>query len=577
MKRLIIISCLASSHFFGDGGQEIFCKKIKDHLLIKDYPLAKQELKIALAQFPQAAVFHRLYIQALSSSGDGIEAYHHYLKSSKIFPEIASDYALIEGFCWAFLEQGEISSQYIVNVSSMVGASLTQDAKAVKILKKYLGSSNAFLRAISSQLISQYGDKILINELTKAFKKETLSYVRCEMMRSLGRLRVKEVEPFLKEILFDKRATFEEKAIAAESLIGMNQGILEKEIDQLISSPCSGLRFFSCQIVSYLNSKEYIKKLAPLLEDTSAEVRVAAMNAMTVVGFCPDDKDLVLPLLYKAIDHADPIVALSAARLLSFHEEEKSFEIFEKYFFSEKPLLRKLAASAMSLSSLKTREKALKWMKVSNDPFVRVNVAYSLLGHHENTALLCDEIAQFLATYSEKIAIESDINPFFKIITASEVGHHPHIPQYPETIDQQTRFHLINALAIMNYPKIEESIKTYLKASPRGLSFAASRALVEEAAEDSIDIVKLLLEDEDESIKVQAALVIGMLGESDKACEVLKKAYPKVDRELKIAILEALGHMGHKDSIPFLMNLLDDPFNMLKIVAASSIIQCIYH
>lgn len=78
-------------------------------------------------------------------------------------------------------------------------------------------------------------------------------------------------------------------------------------------------------------------------------------------------------------------------------------------------------------------------------------------------------------------------------------------------------------------------------------------------------------------MRKSGALVIGMLGESEKAAQVLQKAYRKVDRELKIAILDALGHMGHKESIPFLMEILDDPFNMLKVIAASSIIQCIYH
>ena len=57
----------------------------------------------------------------------------------------------------------------------------------------------------------------------------------------------------------------------------------------------------------------------------------------------------------------------------------------------------------------------------------------------------------------------------------------------------------------------------------------------------------------------------------------VQEAYKKVDRDMKVNILGALGHIGDKQSIPFLIDLLEEPHQILKIVAASALIQCVYH
>lgn len=76
---------------------------------------------------------------------------------------------------------------------------------------------------------------------------------------------------------------------------------------------------------------------------------------------------------------------------------------------------------------------------------------------------------------------------------------------------------------------------------------------------------------------MQAALILALLGSDDAAVKVLQEAYSKVEREIKVYILEALGHIGDPQSIPFLLEILNEPFQVLRVVAASALIQCLYH
>jgi HEAT repeat protein len=58
---------------------------------------------------------------------------------------------------------------------------------------------------------------------------------------------------------------------------------------------------------------------------------------------------------------------------------------------------------------------------------------------------------------------------------------------------------------------------------------------------------------------------------------ILQKVYPTTDRETKERILEGIGRVGSMQSIPFLVDALDEPFQNLRIIAAAALIQCLNH
>lgn len=552
-------------------------KRVKDHLLIGDYTTALSELKIYLAQFPQSKELHGLMIRTLAESGLGLEAFKHWNYAIQNHPEMKNDLSLIESIAWAILEKAEFSSQQIVNISSMIGAALTRDAKAVKILHHYLNCSNAYLRMIAVKFSMQYGDKTLIKEIQGMLKKESVWYVRLEIIRALGRFGLKEAAPLLKEMIASTRSTLEERGVAAESLIMLYEGLDDKELTNLFQSKRAGIRYLGCEVVSYLNLREKSEQVAMLLEDTSAEVRMAALNTLAVVGLETLSKDKVLNLIEKLTQDTQSTVAITACRLLMFYKPEVAGPLLEEWIHHESADFRRMAASAIALGGCQGRFLAMKLLSKEQDPFVKLNLAYGMLGQEENEQILCKYLADFLSSHEEKIMIDTTMNPLFRILAPSRVKHTPEMAQYPTAVDQYTRLHLLNILAMMRYPKVEDSIKKYLRTQSFGMTYTASTSLIEEGAEDSIQIIRSLLSDEDQMIRVQAALVLAIVGGESNAIQILQEAYPKMDREIKMHILEAIGHIGSKESIPFLMELLEDPFNVMRIIAASSIIQCIYH
>ena len=120
-------------------------------------------------------------------------------------------------------------------------------------------------------------------------------------------------------------------------------------------------------------------------------------------------------------------------------------------------------------------------------------------------------------------------------------------------------------------------VKSFLNHQDWGVSASAASTLLQEGDDQSLVLVRELLSDSDEKIRVQAALMLAMMGSDPEAVQTLEEAYFKVDREMKMYIIEALGRIGDQRSISFLFGVLQDPFQVLRVVAASALIQCIYH
>jgi len=140
-----------------------------------------------------------------------------------------------------------------------------------------------------------------------------------------------------------------------------------------------------------------------------------------------------------------------------------------------------------------------------------------------------------------------------------------------------TRLDILNYLAILRHPEAEEAVKSFLKHQIFGVSFAASSTLLQEGGEGAYAILRNLLKSEDEMIRIQAALVLALSGRDTDAVTELQAAYPHVDREMKINILGAIGHVGDQQSLSFLLRQLEESHQILKVLVASALIQCLYH
>jgi HEAT repeat protein len=238
--------------------------------------------------------------------------------------------------------------------------------------------------------------------------------------------------------------------------------------------------------------------------------------------------------------------------------------------------LRGLAAAALSMTGKRGSQLSLKELESQPDPYVKATLAIGLIGQRVEVKKACDVLTQVFFERQNTLWMWQEAFPF-RFLSESDVPHTHQIPNYPHVIDRLAKLEVLHILNVMRSKKAEDAMRLFLKSDSWRTVGVAASMLLQEGDEESLDLVRGLLDDEDEAIRVQAAIILALVGSDSSATQVLQDAYPHVDREMKIHILEALGHIGTKESIPFLIEILKEPFQMLRVVAASALIQCIYH
>lgn len=580
MRPLKIWCCLffLSTGLCAEVQEEDLKKRIYAHLLISDRNAAVKEAEAALSAFPTSKALQLAYIRALSEKGDETGAMQQWALTSALFEEEKSDRRMLEVLAWGVLNKGESSAQLNIRLNAMLGSAFTRDARAIPMLVSQLRSSNALLRSIAVKLAASCQDAPLKDEIARLLREEKVWYVRLEVIQAVGMLRMYALKGELKEIVGNPRTLAEEKASAIVALVSMYDSIENQELMGLVLSDRAGLRQLAVEVLIHLNLTEKTDLLLPLLKDSSPDVRVAALNALGLMRLKKIGSVPVVELIQDNLKETVPEVAITASWALLLQDEAEGSRHLTQWLHSDNSEWRRLASSALAVSGKYGIRLALKELKETQDPYVTVNLAMGLIGQRVQVKMACDAIHHVLTSEKNTLWMwEAHHNPLFRTLAPTRVKHIDHIPHYPAVVDQLVRLDLLSALSIVRYPKAQEAVKEFLQRRSWGVTGAAAATLLQEGDEEGLASVRELLADPDEKIRVQAALILALIGSDSSAVEVLQGAFPHVDREMKVHILEALAHIGDPVSIPFLVDILREPFQVLRVVAASALIQCLYH
>ena len=164
-------------------------------------------------------------------------------------------------------------------------------------------------------------------------------------------------------------------------------------------------------------------------------------------------------------------------------------------------------------------------------------------------------------------------NPLFQVLAPSQIRHVDHIPNYPKAIDQMTRLNLVSLLALIDDPRAIRALKTFLQKSSWGITGVAAATLLQEGGDGALELVRELMDDPDFNVRLQASLVLAMLGRDESVLSDLEKAYATADHEQKLYLLEAFGRVGNAGSFSFLITVFKEPFPILRVAAAAALIQ----
>lgn len=571
-KRFFIFIFILSADALWAHSPKKNVDRIYNHLFLKDYFSATREAKEGLAKDPSSDALRFALIRSHALCGQLGDAFEEWnmLDTKKIETKTAR--SLMESLAWGVISS--YAHQLQVHLTAVVGAALTNDARGIPLIVSSIHSSNALVRSVTAQYARSFRDQRVVDALSERLAKEKVWYVRLELMRTLGMLRIRSASNALIACIENEQSTMEERHTAMAALCNSREDVDRDTVQKLVKSNRIGERHLACGLVLGFGKKDFAVLLTPLLSDDSPVVRVAAINAFALLS---NGKDLWEAPVKELLDDANGEVSLTAAWALAHHRDERGMHALKAALLSPFPHMRQIASSALGLLSYGREQELVELMRAQLDPFVRLNLARGIISAGSSHSYALDQVAHILENMNQKLMVTSGINPLFSVVTPSNVRHMFGVSQYPQYVDKQVRLELVNMLAVRRHPKAEGLTKAFLRTSQLGVSFNAALILCQEGSEESLELVQSLLTDVDPNIRLQAAIVMAFLGEREQAFPILRDVYPMAKRETKIHIIQAMAYLRSKEATNFLLEIMQQPHLVLRVIAASSLIQSIYN
>lgn len=491
-----------------------------------------------------------------------------YEKFITLFPDQAYDRFLLEPICWGILAKGQKAPGVAAHLISIIGAALSQDSFAIPFLIKGLRHSNKQIRALCVELSTFYRDYPLQQEIIKLLEGDPSEEVQLAVLNALGKLKLTSFSPHLMGILESSKTSPLLKLAAIEALVSFKDHIDRRELEKLALSERGALRQLACEIIAHCELRGERDLLVKLIVDPHPSVRAAALRSYGFLRFEPN-----LTIQKLAACEVDPIVAITAGWVCLIGGK-KSY--LEEWLSDEREEFSTLAAAALGAGGpygIKLIQEALEGPPLN--PYVEANLALGLLYQRVDKEKGCEIIETFIRTNPDKWMWEKE--GFFRPLRKSQLASKASIPNYPEAANQAVRLELLNLLAILDYPEAQELIKGFIKGRRWKVTGLAAESLLTEGDEKAVDLVRELLSDTDKEIRCEAALILATWGRDPLALPTLTEVFPQADRPLKIKILEALGRVGDKKALPFLVERLKDPSLTLRMIAAAVLLQLLNH
>lgn len=569
-----IIACFSCFLLHASDQEELLARRLQAYLTIHDYSEAVDESQRALILYPQSLRLHQIYIQALAQAGKERNMLQAWDQFAKLFPSQSLDRELIEEMAWGVLKKASLSSSFVMKQMALLAAFFSQDAKGVNILAHAMHDSNYAIRAMAVKLAGHFRDHRLMEEVKRLFHSEKVWAVRQKVLEAAGKMKIVSLRPDLEAIIASQGSLPAEKSIAIESLLEGVEAINRPEIERLVSSERSGLRQLACRAIVHVQSIRDLDRLFHLVSDLHPDVRLEAFQAIGQLR-PPNENNVVVEAARRGIRDTHAKVAASAAWLLTLYASEEGGQAFDRLLHDHRSDVRSFAAAALGATGKHGVACAEGHFKTHSDPYVRLNLALGLIGLRQSTADCLQFLSRMLASDKEKWRT-LDVGIFQAIVNTPGTKDED-IVSTPEIDNQLLRLELVNLLAILKAPEAQQAVKDFLSQRAWEISATAAALLLTEGDATAIEIVKQLLADPRSRIRLQAALILSLWSRDESAIQILEECYKNCESEMKGRILEGLGRIGSMRSVPFLIDVLKEPSQTLRLIAAMALIQCLNH
>lgn len=572
MKQL---SCLIFLLFFFSfplaGSEEDVANRIYAYLNIRDPFGACQEAIQGLKEYPGSVKIWEAYIKALSKRGDEQGLLGAWDAYRKLEPKNPPKSEVLENVSWGIIKAGSENNSPLIRVVALLAAYYGNDTCGVEIIHHCMRDMHAGVRGAAAEVAGKMRDAKLCEGVLAQLKTERDVQVQLALIHAVGGMRIDEAKPYLLQLVSQPDTRAEHRAAAIASLLDMTKNIDRDQLVRCIKSDRAGLRLLACECISYLGSTRDFDLLLVLTDDTNNDVRAAALQAIGLLEINENQKERAIAAAEKHVKDLDPSTAISAAWLLTLKVPQSGQQSLKPWLEHESQDVRLTAAGALVAAGRYGRPLLDNAFLTSQDRFVKVNLAMGMIALRINSQAGCEAIK--VAMEEDKGRWMKDDCGLFTFIAPSTEHHKSGVANYPEAVNQLLRLELINTMAMLRYPEAQEAVKGFLRERVWGVTGLAAASLLTEGDEYAVKMVEELLEDPQQKVRAQAALILSLWGGGEAALNVLQEAYANGHREMKEQILEAMGNIHSPLVVPFLVERLHEPSQTLRIIAASSLLR----
>jgi HEAT repeat protein len=550
-------------------------QRLQAYLCLPDQQLALVEAENALLQHPSSKKILQTALKLYAKSGNEDKALQLLQEHILLFgaEEIPRD--CLEEISWGVIEKGAKGSVPLVRAIALIAAAIGDDARGVSLLACHVSDQHRAVRGLAVEFSSHFRDATLQDAILERLKKEQDPEVRLALLSAVGPMKIESAENELLAVLEHERTTAEEKAAAIGSLADLKETVSEREIAKFVVSSRAGIRALAAKLIESNAREEDCKLILPLLCDTHSEVRKAALEALGTLRVKAIETAPICDVVRPLLEDTSPSVAITCAWLLAVNQSPLGQKALSKWLESANQQERIMAAAALAGAGKYGFPLTAQAFKRAQDPYVRLNLALALVRNGIQEEIGLEAIFEAVMYHPEKW-MTKELGRFEAIVPC-DAPHRADIPGYPEALNQTTRLEILNLLAVKEHHGALEAATHFLKERPWGVTGAASALLLTEGDEEALALIRALLNDPSEKIQLQAALLLAAWGNDPEALMTLQKLYPGALRRQKEQIVEAVGRIGDKGGLPFLIKCLEDPHQTLRMIAASSILQTLYH
>lgn len=481
------------------------------------------------------------------------------------------DSKLLEVMAWAIIRKASESNSPFIRQEAALAAFMANDAKSIPLALRAIDDSSEQARLIAINMAAKLPDDKIKKRSLEKIQNDSSPRVRSQAILTSGYLHIEEAKDILQAILEESEVDPMEKIAAIEALTNIYRTCDKELIQKLATSPRAQERLLACYLVLMLQESSGINPILSLVNDGSQDVRLLALQCVGIVAKDALSRSAIEPLL----SHQDNKTKLLACWLLLLKGDsmKQAEHTLREFLNHPDARMRLYAASAISHAGKCGVDLALYGMKTNPDPIVRLNLAMSLIWQRVEQKDACMAIIETMKT---KIRLSEVRFGIFSVIGPTTSRHVAHIARLPETEDLLTRLELYAMISSCSCVDIKESIRIFLKERTWGISGQAACLMMQEGIL-IFDELRDCLKDPNREIGLQAAFLLALNAQDEEALQVLKLAFPTSSRQMKEFIIYAMGTIGAKSMLPFLVEVLNEPFESLRVSAARAILLSLYH